>query len=117
MILQRVPETSIYIVGIEELINLDTLVTGDLATILNYVNTVLITENTQFHNEVEFEDLGSVGFTTSNSQWYLIEDATSYKLLLTEENMVTTLPPKPIKTGSLTALITYVSTEIQNKQL
>ena len=117
MILQRVPETSIYIVGIEELINLDTLVTGDLATILNYVNTVLITENTQFHNEVEFEDLGSAGFATSNSQWYLIEDATSYKLLLTEENTITTLPPKPVKTGSLTALITYVSTEIQNKQL
>jgi hypothetical protein len=117
MILQRVPETSIYIVGVEELINLDTLISGDLPTILNYVNTVLITENTQFHNEVEFEDLGTAGLVTTSSQWYLIEDVTSYKLLLTEENTTTTLPPKPIKTGSLTALVTYASTEIQRKQL
>jgi hypothetical protein len=89
------------------------LKTGTLTDILDFVQTALFNENTDFQNDAVFENLGDVRVIATTAKWYAIRLKTDlYQIIKTTNENTIYLPKGQTFTGSLNDLITQVYTEI-----
>lgn len=109
MYLKRIEDANIFYLSSNNSGLGETLIQDSLANILQFVQTNLFNENTDYQNDAIFENLESRGVVTEVGKWYAIElNPNLYQIILTEDNIVYNLPKRQTWTGSLNDLISFL---------
>jgi hypothetical protein len=109
MYLKRIEDANIFYLSSNNSGLGETLIQDSLANILQFVETNLFNENTDYQNDAIFENLGNDGVVTEVGKWYAIElNPNLYQIILTEDLIKYNLPQRPTWTGSLNDLISFL---------